>query len=350
MRGFLLVAGSFLLSTARCSVVWDGRFNDYSTSTDIDTWSWSNEVGDYQWYIHGTGPTTEYFNLSPSYKNPADTVSNQGAKLTIDSTALWNSQMWRTELIPQTTANLGTGTMAYHFSVKRSDTNAPDPAFEHQVCFFESHFTEIKFGWVNGNSSPSPVNKLQWFVGSQSAGWSVDWDADTWHNFAFDINFSGGTVSLYHSTGSDNLALVAGPKSASTSTNSEDWHLGILRLPTNAAGTSDSNPEDWYFSGVYIESGSVTTTVAGPPWNGGAVAPVSSGSGSSSTTAPASSSTRATTTTSVSSPTSASSTPTSTGAVAQKYGQCGGIGWTGPTACASGSTCTDVNDYYYQCL
>ncbi|KAK6531838.1 hypothetical protein TWF694_003003 [Orbilia ellipsospora] len=32
------------------------------------------------------------------------------------------------------------------------------------------------------------------------------------------------------------------------------------------------------------------------------------------------------------------------------YGQCGGIGWTGPTTCVSGSVCTYGNDYYYQCL
>jgi len=32
------------------------------------------------------------------------------------------------------------------------------------------------------------------------------------------------------------------------------------------------------------------------------------------------------------------------------YGQCGGINWTGATTCVSGSTCTKVNDWYYQCL
>ncbi|KAF8498006.1 endoglucanase [Gautieria morchelliformis] len=32
------------------------------------------------------------------------------------------------------------------------------------------------------------------------------------------------------------------------------------------------------------------------------------------------------------------------------YGQCGGTGWTGPTTCVSGSTCTLSNPYYSQCL
>ncbi|KAH9905475.1 glycoside hydrolase family 10 protein [Xylariomycetidae sp. FL2044] len=47
--------------------------------------------------------------------------------------------------------------------------------------------------------------------------------------------------------------------------------------------------------------------------------------------------------------------PTSTGGggsgcQAALYGQCGGSGWTGCTACASGSTCTYSNDWYSQCL
>ncbi|KAG6832993.1 Exoglucanase [Tephrocybe sp. NHM501043] len=49
-----------------------------------------------------------------------------------------------------------------------------------------------------------------------------------------------------------------------------------------------------------------------------------------------------------------SSTPTSTAsrssATQVKYAQCGGISWTGATACASGTTCTVLNDYYGQCL
>ncbi|SJL05953.1 related to Probable beta-glucosidase L [Armillaria ostoyae] len=32
------------------------------------------------------------------------------------------------------------------------------------------------------------------------------------------------------------------------------------------------------------------------------------------------------------------------------YQQCGGIGWTGSTACVSGSSCVVLNDYYSQCL
>ncbi|KAA1474614.1 Exocellobiohydrolase [Dentipellis sp. KUC8613] len=51
-------------------------------------------------------------------------------------------------------------------------------------------------------------------------------------------------------------------------------------------------------------------------------------------------------------PSGPSSTTTSTAPAATqtKYGQCGGQGWTGPTVCASGSTCQSSGQYYSQCL
>jgi cellulase len=42
-------------------------------------------------------------------------------------------------------------------------------------------------------------------------------------------------------------------------------------------------------------------------------------------------------------------TPAPASGSVQKWGQCGGQGYTGATTCAS-STCTKQNDYYYQCL
>jgi hypothetical protein len=47
--------------------------------------------------------------------------------------------------------------------------------------------------------------------------------------------------------------------------------------------------------------------------------------------------------------TSTSASPTSTGKQVE-WGQCGGIGWTGPTACVSPYVCTYNNAYYSQCL
>ncbi|SPO00759.1 related to Polysaccharide monooxygenase Cel61a [Cephalotrichum gorgonifer] len=38
-----------------------------------------------------------------------------------------------------------------------------------------------------------------------------------------------------------------------------------------------------------------------------------------------------------------------TGPTQSPWGQCGGIGWSGPTVCGSGTRCVVVNDYYHQC-
>jgi hypothetical protein len=56
------------------------------------------------------------------------------------------------------------------------------------------------------------------------------------------------------------------------------------------------------------------------------------------------------TTTATTSQTSTITTAPTAGATQTKYGQCGGSGWTGPTACASGSTCSSANPWYSQCL
>lgn len=89
-------------------------------------------------------------------------------------------------MIPQTTAAINKGTVYYHFSIKRSTTNVPSATNEHQICFFESHFTELKYGWVNGESGTSNTN-LQWMVGGQSK-WKVELKADEWHNVAYEIS------------------------------------------------------------------------------------------------------------------------------------------------------------------
>ncbi|KAG6852149.1 Exoglucanase [Blastosporella zonata] len=75
-----------------------------------------------------------------------------------------------------------------------------------------------------------------------------------------------------------------------------------------------------------------------------------SGTTSSSSSAAASSSSSTTTTKAATTvaATSTSSAAASTATQVQ-YGQCGGIGWTGPTVCATGTTCQVNNAYYSQC-
>ncbi|EUC53991.1 carbohydrate-binding module family 1 protein, partial [Rhizoctonia solani AG-3 Rhs1AP] len=67
------------------------------------------------------------------------------------------------------------------------------------------------------------------------------------------------------------------------------------------------------------------------------------------TTTAAATPTKMTTVTVKPTTTAASSGGSSSGTVA-KYGQCGGNGYSGPTQCASGSTCKLNNEWYSQCL
>jgi cellulase len=126
-------------------------------------------------------------------------------------------------------------------------------------------------------------------------------------------------------------------------------YMGCAQI--NVTGGGSASPATVSFPGAYkgsdpgitvnIYSGLSSYTIPGPrPFT-------CSGSTNPTTTAKPSS----TSTTKPSSTTKTSTAPssTSTGTVA-KYGQCGGIGYTGPTTCVSGTTCTYSNDYYSQCL
>lgn len=77
----------------------------------------------------------------------------------------------------------------------------------------------------------------------------------------------------------------------------------------------------------------------------------SSASSAPGTSAPHTSSTPHTTVTPTTPLPAPTPTTSASGATQTKYGQCGGTGWSGPTACAAGSTCTAVSPpYYSQCL
>lgn len=74
-------------------------------------------------------------------------------------------------------------------------------------------------------------------------------------------DFSANKVGFWHSEGGEPLKQVVAPVSVSTSSNGADWHLGVLELPRNGYGDTT---EDFYFSGVYIETGPITTAIGGP--------------------------------------------------------------------------------------
>ncbi|KAF7190803.1 hypothetical protein HII31_07962 [Pseudocercospora fuligena] len=253
-----MFSSSALLSlvgiAAAGEILWDGRLTNYSDASFLADWSWSNQVGPFQYYIHGSGSVDDYVAVSASeYKNPADTATH-GIQISIDDTSSWNGQtMMRTELIPSTDAAINAGKVFYHYSIQHTETDPPTQDEEHQICFFESHFTELKYGLDS-------TNTLHWMANSESQ-WNVSLEAGVWHNVAYGIDFDAQTVTFYHSTGVDELTLTAGPVSATTSSDGADWHLGVLRLPASSGASGVK--ESWHFSGVYIEDGELTISIAG---------------------------------------------------------------------------------------
>ncbi|KAL2814373.1 hypothetical protein BDW59DRAFT_177948 [Aspergillus cavernicola] len=237
------------------TVLWSGLFNEDFTVADFDTWSWSNQIPPYQWYIHGTAPTASYLAVSADSKNPNSTLAGdaQGLRLTLDNTSSWNGQtMMRTELIPQIEGDvdLGSGVVNYHFSLGVPD-EIPGAELEHQIAFFESHFTELKYG---GSDSTN----LTFYAGG-AAHYSIPLTAGVWYNFAYNIDFDAGSVSLYTSTGGDDLEQVVEGVSVDAQTNSADWHVGVLRLDNATPGVG--GVEEWDWSGVRVEGGDVTLGV-----------------------------------------------------------------------------------------
>ena len=137
----------------------------------------------------------------------------------------------------------------------------------------------------------------------------------------------------------------------------DDHYADMLWLdstyPTNGTSQGDFRGSCATTSGVPsdVESNSPNSNVIysnikfGPINSTYTGTPVGPGGGSSSSVSVSS---KTSTSKSTSTSTSASSSPT--GGVAQRWGQCGGQGWTGPTTCASPYTCTYSNPWYSQCL
>ncbi|KAH9475719.1 Endo-1,4-beta-xylanase D [Psilocybe cubensis] len=119
-------------------------------------------------------------------------------------------------------------------------------------------------------------------------------------------------------------------------------------LGTSAAGTlfdSSGNPK----IAAYEVQARLQRFAAGEPM----LCATAQGTGSCMASGP-SGSTSSSPTSTTTKPSSTSAPPTSSspasGATQAHYGQCGGIGWTGPTVCASPYTCQVSNPYYSQCL
>jgi xyloglucan-specific exo-beta-1,4-glucanase len=182
---------------------------------------------------------------------------------------------------------------------------------------------------------------------------------------------SGSTWNVYaFGSGASGKKLYGSADSGATWTDIQRSQ-GLGSISSNRLAGSANKPNQVYVGtngrGVFYASGIITggagggtssTTSVKPSSTASTVKPSSTvvsttskpSATTTSTTVKSTSTTLLTTTvrsSSTSKTSSASPTPT---AVARHWEQCGGIGWRGPTACATGFTCQKQNDYYSQCL
>ncbi|KAF7454969.1 hypothetical protein A1F99_022270 [Pyrenophora tritici-repentis] len=45
MFGQTTIIGALISAVSAGTILWDGRFNDMTSSADLDKWSWANQVG-----------------------------------------------------------------------------------------------------------------------------------------------------------------------------------------------------------------------------------------------------------------------------------------------------------------
>ena len=151
---------------------------------------------------------------------------------------------------------------------------------------------------------------------------------------------------------------------ASEEVNGAQFYIGCAQLHiTGNGGTCSpsiqlpgayhSMDTDIYISNFYngfdidtfTAPGGAVATCGG---SGGGAAPVTTTESTPATKTSLSTSVIKATTTTRAATSTAPATTRSAGVA--KYGQCGGSGYTGPTQCVAGTTCTAQNSYYSQCL
>ncbi|TVY81466.1 Endo-1,4-beta-xylanase D, partial [Lachnellula suecica] len=267
----------------------------------------------YAWDVIGPEYIAIAFETAAQYDSDAHFIVGSSPSLSASTLALnaytaLDVEVAYTELDVRFSSLPSTADGLAQQSVDFANTVGACPAVDACVGVTIWDFTD-KYSWV-----PSTVS---------GAGEALPWDSD----YAKKPPYDSIVEVLRNSTRAGTAAVSAG--SAVPTTLSSSAAVATLAGPTTLSTAV----------AVAVSSSSVAPSKSACTRKSSATA----------TSAPAAPTTLSTAVVAASTVPSASATSVAGGAVA-KYGQCGGLTWTGSGTYAEGSTCTVSNDYYSQCL
>jgi len=296
MRGFLAILSSCLIfGLVRATpLLWDGRARFNLTESDLDT-----STGPFLTGVKGSQNASHYSKLlglthppTPLWNELILLPTEQTISMTIDNTSVFvpgggapQYGFRRGEFIAQANGDHSTfdtlsevGTTVYHFSIQLDESKPLNYNHEYQIVWIEPNDGTHVFGINLGSPFTNPTGKLpasnahnlEVLDHATNVIFSTPFTAQTWHNFAVQVDWANLTLAAYYSSDVAPLKavtpIVPNPTASLGAAGQGDFHFGVLKLPlvnpkdTPADqgdvvhyGIQEGDTEGLFYSGVFIE-------------------------------------------------------------------------------------------------
>ncbi|KAK7025553.1 hypothetical protein VNI00_015906 [Paramarasmius palmivorus] len=271
---------------AATQILYDGRVPLSAQNASLDTSS-----GPFLTAVKGSESATHYsgFLGETVAPTPLWNTSEQVISITIDNTSVFTPGggapqlgFRRTELIAQEQGSdlkqiIETGVTQFHFSIKADTENPLNLTHEYQIVFIEPSDGTHVFGVQLGSPFTNPTGTLpapdadsfKVLDHDLNVLFKTPFSADSWHNFAVQVDWDNLTLQVFYSTDAEELTavtdVVSNPTVAQGAAGQGDFHFGVLKLPlVNPAdstadqgdvvhhGIQEGTKEGLLYSGVFV--------------------------------------------------------------------------------------------------
>ncbi|KAH6912604.1 hypothetical protein BKA70DRAFT_768892 [Coprinopsis sp. MPI-PUGE-AT-0042] len=289
------------IAAVHSKILWDGRAPKDYTSAQLDA-----SKDPYLTAVKGPSPASNYTQLlgrdvAPTRlwnKNILEHIplplvpAEQALRITISNTSVFKpgsnapqTGFRRTELIAQQNGSasgltpiIGSGKVAFHFSLRADERRRLDLKHEHQLVFVEPSDGSHVFGLQLGSPFTNPTESLPARKAEYLKVLNHDLDVvfeakfkdDAWHNFAVIVDWDKKTLQAFYSQDQHTLVPVSKVVPNLTAKDGAagrgEFHFGLLKLPiVNPAdppevrgdvvhyGLQPPTVHGLFYSGVFIE-------------------------------------------------------------------------------------------------